>query len=102
MGYPLVRVALEQRWTRWTAAQLAADVNAIEQELIAIRETEFVPAGPQSGGDGAGGNDRSTTTMVRPVTTTTTDTGSTTSTTSPSPAPSTTAPAAPTTTAAAG
>lgn len=88
--------ALEKQMDQLTPAQLAAEVNAIEQELIAILDTELVPVRSQGGDDDRGGDqdgdDSTTTSTVRPATTSTTRTSSTT--------PATTAPAAPSTTAA--
>jgi putative peptide zinc metalloprotease protein len=62
--------ALEGRMDQLTAAQLATEVSAIEQELIAILSEELVPAGSQ--GQGTGGGASSTTTAPAPSTTTST------------------------------
>lgn len=71
--------ALEARIDQLTAAQLAAEVSSIEQELIAILEEELVPADEPSsnrqdagGGTGGNGDAGSTTTTVETITTTTT------------------------------
>jgi putative peptide zinc metalloprotease protein len=83
--------ALEGQIDTLTAAQVAAEVSAIEKELLAILDEELVPVGSQ-GRDrdtGAGGP---TTTAAAPVTTTTSLTQTSTST------PGTTTPATPSTT----
>jgi putative peptide zinc metalloprotease protein len=96
-------VALEARIDQLTAAQLAAEVSSLEQELIDILEEELVPAGEPStrrqdavGGSGEGGAGSTTTTAVEPATTSTTtapipSTTVTTVTTEPLPTPTTTA-----------
>ena len=98
---------VEARMGQLTAAQLAAEVSSIEQELKAILSEELVPAGTPQGGDdqgdddadgddgGGGGGGATTTTTVgdsTPGTTVTTApvTTTTTATTEPSTAPSTT------------
>ncbi len=96
---------LEKQMPQLTAAQLAAEVNAIEQELIKILDEELVPVEHRNRGrSGEGGPAGSTTTSLPSATTTTTATQSgsvppttrTTATTSPpttaATAPSTTAP----------
>jgi putative peptide zinc metalloprotease protein len=91
---------LEARLDQLSAAQLAAEVSSIEQELIAILSEELVRAGPAAGGDDdgddddGGGGTAATTTTQGPTATTTVTSGpvatTTTATTEPSTAPSTT------------
>jgi putative peptide zinc metalloprotease protein len=96
---------LEARMGQLTAAQLAAEVSRLEQELIAILREELVPAGTPGGGQGdngggGGGDDgdagatTTTTTQDSPATTVTTNpvATTTTATTELSTAPTTTAP----------
>jgi putative peptide zinc metalloprotease protein len=91
---------LESRMGQLTAAELAAEVSSIEQELIAILSVELVPAGvdadddddDEDGDDGDGG--AATTTTGGPTATTTVTSApvvtTTTATTEPSTVPSTT------------
>jgi putative peptide zinc metalloprotease protein len=92
---------LEARLDQLSAAQLAAEVSSIEQELIAILSEELVPAGSaaegdgdDSGGDGDGDTSATTTTTQAPTGTTTVTSApvvtTTTATTEPSTVPSTT------------